>query len=110
MLRGERLHVFHRHNRNRVLAFHRWIEWAGQDVVVVASLNDSTFDSYELGWPAAGSWREVFNSDAYEDHAHGPAGNGGWAEAWWADRDGLQAMQGSRFRRTRSWCSRGKAD
>lgn len=39
-LRGERLNVFHRHNANRVIAFHRWLEGAGRDVVVVASLND----------------------------------------------------------------------
>jgi 1,4-alpha-glucan branching enzyme len=80
-LRGERLNVFHRHNANRVIAFHRWLEGAGRDVVVVASLNDFTFFDYELGWPAAGDWRELFNSDVYEDHEHGPAGNRGQTHA-----------------------------
>ena len=90
-LRGERLNIFHRHNANRVIAFHRWLDGQGQDVVVVASLNDFTFYDYELGWPAAGDWRELLNSDVYEDHEHGPAGNGGHTHAWWSQRDGMPA-------------------
>src|SRR5207302_8730671 len=42
-LRGEPVNVFHTHNANRVLAFHRWLDGAGRDVVVVASFNDLPF-------------------------------------------------------------------
>lgn len=88
-LRGEKLNVFHCCNVNRILAFHRWLEGSGEDVVVVASLNDSNFHGYELGWPAAGSWRERFNSDAYDDYE--PAGNAGLVEAWSSPGDNMPA-------------------
>ena len=77
-LRGEVCHVFHVHDANRVIAFHRWLPGAGRDVVVVATLSESTWWSYRLGFPGAGRWLEVFNSDVY-DHFVNPraAGNGG---------------------------------
>ncbi|MEO8429777.1 MAG: alpha-amylase family glycosyl hydrolase [Verrucomicrobiota bacterium] len=77
-LRGENIQVFHIQNGNRIIAFHRWLEGTGQDVVVVASLNESTFFDYQLGFPGSGSWLEIFNSDIY-DHWVNPngAGNGG---------------------------------
>jgi len=79
-LRGETIHVFHVHNDNRVIAFHRWLPGVGRDVVVVASLNENTFydHSYNLGFPGDGEWREVFNSDIYDNffnpNVHGNAG------------------------------------
>jgi len=81
-LRGEAVHVFHVHNDNRVIAFHRWIEGQGHDVVIVASLNESTLWNYQLGFPLPGTWREGFNSDYY-DHFPNPqvAGNGGGVHA-----------------------------
>lgn len=88
-LRGDRLNVFHAQNDTRVLAFHRWIEGSGHDVVVVASLNDHTFPSYELPWPGGGMWREIFNSDAYDDYQ--PTGNAGSVDAWWEPRHPLPA-------------------
>lgn len=68
-LRGEWVNVFHVHNDNRVIAFHRWLEGIGGDVVVIASLNEKTFydHSYSLGFPADGHWKEVFNSDIYDN-------------------------------------------
>ena len=77
-LRGEPIHIFVARDADRVLAFHRWIEWEGRDVVVVASLNESTYWSYGIGFPQPGAWLEVFNSDAY-DNGGNPrvAGNGG---------------------------------
>jgi 1,4-alpha-glucan branching enzyme len=68
-LRGEAINVFHVHNENRVIAFHRWLEGIGGDVVVVASLNENTFYdySYVLGFPGDGHWNEVFNSDIYDN-------------------------------------------
>lgn len=88
-LRAETINPFHVHNDNRILAFHRWVPGEGRDVVVVVSLNDATFGSYELGWPAAGRWREIFNSDSYDDYW--PNGNGGGIDAWWTLRDNMPA-------------------
>src|SRR4051794_22381549 len=67
-LRGEGINVFHVHDDNRVIAFHRWVPGVGRDVVIVASLNESTFHdrSYRLGFPGGGHWNEVFNSDVYD--------------------------------------------
>jgi 1,4-alpha-glucan branching enzyme len=80
-LRGESLNVFHVWNDTRVIAYHRWIE-QGRDVVVVGSLNESTWWQYQIGFPRRGRWREIFNSDVY-DHFPNPwaAGNGGAIEA-----------------------------
>jgi 1,4-alpha-glucan branching enzyme len=66
-LRGEGLHVFHVHDINRVIAFHRWVDGQGGDVVVVANLNDAPFFGYALGFPRAGHWSELFNSDVYDN-------------------------------------------
>jgi 1,4-alpha-glucan branching enzyme len=81
-LRGEGCAVIHVHDDNRVLAFQRWVEGQGRDVVVVCSLNENTFQNYAIGFPGSGRWREVFNSDVY-DHWVNPivAGNGGGVDA-----------------------------
>ena len=77
-LRGSGLNVFHSHNENRILAFHRWIPGEGHDVVVVASLKESPFYDYEIGFPRRGYWKEVFNSDVYDNWVNpSVAGNGG---------------------------------
>jgi 1,4-alpha-glucan branching enzyme len=77
-LRGEPINVFHVHSDNRVIAFHRWLEGAGRDVIVVASLNESTFPGYQLGFPSVGRWLEVFNSDVYDNFVNPQVvGNGG---------------------------------
>jgi len=82
-LRATGLNVYHVHNDNRVLAFHRWIEGEGRDVIIVASLNESSLWGYELGFPQAGHWREVFNSDAYDNWLNPQcAGNGGGVDAY----------------------------
>jgi len=77
-LTSDRIRVFHVNNDNRVIAFHRWVDDVGEDVVVVASFAESTWYSYALGFPRAGAWREIFNSDVYEQFPNpGVAGNGG---------------------------------
>lgn len=89
-LRGEGLNVFHVHNANRVLAFQRWVEGQGNDVVIVASLNESTYYNYDLGFPAQGQWREVFNSDVHDNWVNPQtAGNGGAVIASGPPRHGL---------------------
>lgn len=69
-LRGDGINVFYRHNDDRIIAFQRWIEGIGRDVVVVASLREETYSdhSYQIGFPSLGHWNEVFNSDIYDNY------------------------------------------
>lgn len=81
-LRGEGCAVIHVHDENRVLAFQRWVEGVGGDVVVVCSLNESTWYNYNIGFPGGGRWLEVFNSDVYDNWVNPlVAGNGGGVDA-----------------------------
>ena len=81
-LRGDTVHAFYRSDSDRILAYHRWLEGRGEDVIVVASFAERTWYGYNLGFPAAGFWAEAFNSDVY-DHWVNPwvAGNGGGVRA-----------------------------
>ena len=77
-LRGQGFRVVHAHDANRVLAFHRWIEGTGDDVIVVVHLAPFNRFDYRIGFPDGGEWREVFNSDVYEQWVNpNVAGNGG---------------------------------
>jgi 1,4-alpha-glucan branching enzyme len=84
-LRGQGFRVVHVHDQNRVLAFHRWVEGEGHEVIVVVHLATFNRFGYRIGFPGSGEWREIFNSDVYE-HWVNPevAGNGGrvLAEPW----------------------------
>ncbi len=65
----------------------------GRDVVVVASLNESTWYDYHLGFPAVGWWHEVFNSDVYDNWVNPiVAGNGGGV---WADGPPMHGLPAS---------------
>lgn len=89
-LRRGRINVHHRSDTNRVLAFHRWMDASGEDVVVVASLSEVTHFGYRLGFPRAGRWAETFNSDVYDNWVNPQtAGNGGGVEA---NGDGMHGM------------------
>jgi 1,4-alpha-glucan branching enzyme len=91
-LTGSGLNVFHARNTSRVLAFHRWVPGEGYDVVVVASLSESTYYSFELGFPGGGYWQEVFNGDVYDDWVNPVvAGNGGAVQVSGPGMDGLPA-------------------
>ncbi len=93
--RGEGINPYHVHANNRVIAFQRWVEEIGRDLVIVANLNESTWWRYELGFPHGGHWHEVFNSDAYDsmtaDGSYNPiaAGNIGGIDANGPPRDGM---------------------
>ena len=96
-LRGEGVNVFHAHNDNRVIAIHRWLPNVGRDVVVVASLNESTFYDYgyRVGFPGGGHWNEVFNSDVYDQWFNPNAkGNAGGIIADGPAWDGLPTSAG----------------
>jgi 1,4-alpha-glucan branching enzyme len=77
-LRSDNVHAFYCSDKDRVIAYHRWREATGDDVVVVASFSETTWRGYEIGFPCPGFWKERFNSDAY-DHWVNPqvAGNSG---------------------------------
>jgi 1,4-alpha-glucan branching enzyme len=89
-LRDDPVNVYEPDNANRVQAFHRWVSGTGRDVVVVASLSESTLHGYGLGLPQPGGWLEVFNSDVY-DHFPNPwvQGNGGAVSADGPPLDGM---------------------
>jgi 1,4-alpha-glucan branching enzyme len=77
--RSRALDVIYRHDDNRVIAFTR--SSPGQDLLVLASLNDTPFVHGYLirtdsGRLPAGGWRESFNSDAAM-YGGDNVGNGG---------------------------------
>lgn len=91
-LRGEGIATIAMDDFNRVLAYQRWVDGVGRDVVVVASLNESTLHGYRIPFPSGGHWLEVFNSDVYENWVNPlAAGNGGGIEASGGPHHGLPA-------------------
>ncbi len=89
-LRGESVRTLSMENVPRVLVFQRWIEGVGRDVIVVASLNESTLYGYHIPMPDSGIWLEVFNSDVYENWVNPTtAGNGGSIKAEGSTLNGL---------------------
>ncbi len=63
-LRGNGCNVHHVNNTSKVIGFHRWESGgAGDDVVVIANFGNTTYTSYNLGFPRAGTWYVRFNSD-----------------------------------------------
>ncbi|HVW64616.1 MAG TPA: alpha-amylase family glycosyl hydrolase [Nitrosospira sp.] len=63
-LRGQGMHIHHRNDADKLIAFHRWDQGGpGDDVVVVANFANRSYDSYSIGFPRAGLWWVRFNSD-----------------------------------------------
>ena len=71
-LRSRNIDIVYVHDANRVLAFRRWE--GGEEVIVVASLNDANFGAYRIQNTGIGDavWREVLNSD---DQRYGGSGH-----------------------------------
>ena len=91
-LRGEGLNVFYVSDPDRVIAYQRWVQGSGQDCVVVATLSESTWWDYRIGFPSAGRWIEVFNSDVYDNWVNPlVAGNAGGVTADAVPMHGLPA-------------------
>ena len=64
-LRGQFLNVFHLNQENKMLAFQRWDQHGkGDDVVVIVNFANEFKQDYEIGFPAKGTWKLRFNSDA----------------------------------------------
>ncbi len=66
--------------RNSVLSFLRRDPETGGEAVVVLNLTPVPREKYRVGFPRAGEWREVLNSDA-EIYGGSGMGNGGHAHA-----------------------------
>jgi len=91
-LRGDNANAFHVDDANRVIAFQRWLEGSGQDVIVVATLSEDTWYNYAVGFPYGGGWKEIFNSDVYDNFPNPiAAGNGGGIVASGPPMDGFPA-------------------
>jgi 1,4-alpha-glucan branching enzyme len=89
-LRASGVRVSRAENYDRVLVLHRWVEWQGEDVVIVASLDENPKHGYAIGLPFAGTWREAFNSDAYDTFPNpSTVGNGGSIQAEGPPLDGF---------------------
>ena len=77
-LRGEQLRVSTADSFQRVMAIHRWIDGVGDDTLFVFNLQEFNRFGYRIGFPGAGQWREIFNSDFYDQMPNAnTAGNGG---------------------------------
>jgi 1,4-alpha-glucan branching enzyme len=91
-LRTNGARVSRANNFERVVVLHRWVDGSGQDVVIVASLDESPKHGYWVGLPYAGAWREVWNSDYYDAFPNSSTvGNGGSVQAWGGPLDGFTA-------------------
>lgn len=77
-LRGQGCRAVHAHDQYRVLAFHRWVEGEGHDVIVIVHLAPFNRFGHRIGFPGGGEWLEVFNSEVYENWVNpSVVGNGG---------------------------------
>ena len=91
-LRADGVRVSRAENDGRVLVLHRWVDGAGGDVIVAASLSEQPTYGYGIGLPFTGLWQEVFNSDVYDGFPNpNPVGNGGFVQAGPAPLDGFAA-------------------
>jgi 1,4-alpha-glucan branching enzyme len=91
-LTGQHLHIYHLNEAQNMIAFRRWEEGGpGDDVVVVANFALAAKENYQIGFPAEGTWRLRFNSDAkiYSDDFSNFASHDVTAKA--GDYDGLPA-------------------
>ena len=81
--------VQHVNDSANILAMHRW-DLNGNEIVIVAGLNNNDMTGYELGFPHSGTWFEIFNSQAATYGGNG-TGNGGSIEATYTDtaKDGF---------------------
>src|SRR5450432_1856879 len=63
-LKGQQVNVFHVNNKDKLIAYHRWQNGgSGDDVIVVANFSNTSYNSYNIGFPREGKWYVRFNSD-----------------------------------------------
>jgi 1,4-alpha-glucan branching enzyme len=90
-LSGRYSKAYQLHDIDRVLLLLRGTGNGDDDIVVVASLNESTLRSYEIGLPHSGTWYELLNGNAYDFTTHELVGNGGSVEASGPPHHGMPA-------------------
>jgi 1,4-alpha-glucan branching enzyme len=91
-LRSDSLRVSRAHSIDRVMAIHRWIEGQGADLLIALNLQEFNRFGYRIGFPGGGFWREIFNSDFYEQFPNpGTTGNNGGITAEEVPWDGMPA-------------------
>ncbi len=63
-LAGQHVHVYQVNDESKVLAYRRWMDGGrGDEVVVVANFHRDPRPGFLVGFPEAGAWDLVFNSD-----------------------------------------------
>lgn len=62
--------VSHVNESGNVIAFHRW-DTGGNDLMVIANFSNSDYSNYQVGFPQAGRWYELINSQAAEYDGNG---------------------------------------
>lgn len=65
-LREEGVRVPQTHEFDRVIVVHRGPDQGGQDVVVVASLNERRLTDYRIDLPRPGTWQVEMNTDRFD--------------------------------------------
>jgi 1,4-alpha-glucan branching enzyme len=77
-VRSEQLRVSTADSFTRVMAIHRWTEGVGGDILFVFNMQECNRFGYRIGFPGSGDWREIFNSDFYDQMPNpNTIGNGG---------------------------------
>lgn len=61
-LAGQFTEIIHQDDNNHVIAYRRWSEQPGSEVIIVANFSDSEFSEYQLYLPKTGTWQVLFNS------------------------------------------------
>ncbi len=79
--------IHHVDDYNNVIAFHRWCT-DGNDLIVVASLNNADLYNYQVGFPQPGVWYELLNSQSVR-YLGNNVGNGGQVSTVAAPYDGM---------------------
>lgn len=63
-LRGNNINVHHINDTNKVVAYHRWQNGgAKDDCIIVCNFANTSYASYNIGFPRVGTWKVRFNSD-----------------------------------------------
>ena len=79
--------VYHVNDTADVVAWHRW-DLSGNEIVVIANFSNNDYAGYQIGFPQAGTWYELLNSQASEYDGNG-IGNGGSVQTTGGPYDGF---------------------
>ncbi|QDU78126.1 1,4-alpha-glucan branching enzyme GlgB [Bremerella volcania] len=64
-LMGQHVHVYHRNDECKLIAYQRWFDHGlGDDVIVVVNFSNQALENYHVGFPCGGTWKLRLNSAA----------------------------------------------